>query len=235
VSANGPPREERALPRRGEGSPEARPGTDAPAHAWGVTAIAAAAVVAVSALLAANGIVPGESAVRAAVLDVSTSELRSLARTIRPLGTWWGIVPGVLLLLAASRHARHRWWLWGLTLIAAPLAGEALQEFVGRLRPKGPAFGFPSGHATAMAAFAVATIYLVGKSGLRRLLRMVIGFVLVMLTLVMGMSRIVLDAHWPLDVIAGFALGAAGAAAAAWWDASCPWRPREEPPQAHAP
>ena len=32
----------------------------------------------------------------------------------------------------------------------------------------------------------------------------------------------VLDAHWPLDVVAGFALGAAGAAAAAWWDASHP-------------
>ena len=45
----------------------------------------------------------------------------------------------------------------------------------------------------------------------------------------MGLSRMVLDAHWPLDVVAGFALGAAGAAGAAWWDASHPpASPREE-------
>jgi membrane-associated phospholipid phosphatase len=231
VSADGPPREDRALPRRGGGSSAGRDGTNGPAHAWGVAAMVATAIVAVSALLAANGIVPGEAAVRAAVLEVSTTQLRSLARAIRPLGTWWGIVPGVLLLLAASRHARRRWWLWGLTLIVAPLAGEALQEFVGRLRPRGPAFGFPSGHATAMAAFAVATIYLVGRSGLRRPLRMAIGLVVATLTLLIWMSRIILDAHWPLDVIAGFALGAAGAAAAAWWDASYPPRKPGEPPR----
>ena len=44
----------------------------------------------------------------------------------------------------------------------------------------------------------------------------------VILTLAVGLSRMVLDAHWPLDIVAGFALGAAGAAGAAWWDASHP-------------
>jgi membrane-associated phospholipid phosphatase len=195
-------------------------GTTASSHAWGLVAVVAASVVVVSALLAAAGVLPGENAVRAAVRGVSSPELRSLARKIRPLGTWWGIVPGVLLLLAASSHARRRWWLWSLTLVLAPLAGEALQELVGRLRPRGLALGFPSGHATAMAAFAVATIYLAGRSGLGRAARTAIGIAVVTLTLAIGISRIVLDAHWPLDVVAGFALGAAGAAAAAWWDAS---------------
>jgi undecaprenyl-diphosphatase len=187
-----------------------------------LVAVAAAGVVAITAILAATGVLPGETAVRAVVRGTSSPELRWLARRIRPLGTWWGIVPGVLLLLAASRHARRRWWLWGLALVVAPLAGEALQEVVGRLRPRGPALGFPSGHATAIAAFGVATIYLVGRSGLRRGLRVGIGIATVMLTLAVGLSRIVLDAHWSLDVVAGFALGAAGAAAAAWWDASHP-------------
>ena len=172
--------------------------------------------------LAATGVLPGETAVRAVVRGASSPEMRSLARTIRPLGTWWGIVPGVLVLLAMSRHARRRWWLWGTALIAAPLAGEALQELVGRLRPQGSALGFPSGHATAVAAFAVATIYLVGRSGLRRAVRVAVGLAVVLVTLAIGLSRMVLDAHWPLDVVAGFALGAAGAATAAWWDASHP-------------
>ncbi len=207
----------------------------APSRHWGVIAVAAAGVVAITAVLAATGILPGETAVRAVVRGVSSREMRSLARAIRPLGTWWGIVPGLLLLLAASRHARRRWWLWGLALVVAPLAGEALQELVGRLRPRGPALGFPSGHATAIAAFGVATIYLVGRSRLGRGLRVGVGLAAVMLTLAVGLSRIVLDAHWSLDVVAGFALGAAGAAAAAWWDTSHPLREPGAPPQGRAP
>ena len=38
-------------------------------------------------------------------------------------------------------------------------------------------------------------------------------------TIAVGLARLVLGAHWPADVLAGFALGAACAAAAAWWDA----------------
>jgi membrane-associated phospholipid phosphatase len=40
--------------------------------------------------------------------------------------------------------------------------------------------------------------------------------------LAIGLSRMVLDAHWTLDVVAGFAGGGAGAAAAGWWDAAHP-------------
>jgi len=202
-------------------------------RAWGLLAVTAAVIVVITALLAAAGVWPGETAMRAVIRAFSSADMRWLARRVRPLGTWRWIVPGVLLLLAVSGHARRRWWLWGLALIIAPLAGEGLQELVGRLRPRGLALGFPSGHATAIAAFAVATIYLVGRSGLARVLRVGIALVAVALTLAVGLSRMVLDAHWPLDVLAGFALGAAGAAAAAWWDASHP-RPERESPRAAA-
>jgi membrane-associated phospholipid phosphatase len=193
-----------------------------PSRAWGLLAVAAAGVVVITALLAAAGVWPGETALRAVVRAFSSADMRWLARRIRPLGTWKWIVPGLLLLLVVSRHARRRWWLWGLALVIAPLAGEALQELVGRLRPRGPALGFPSGHATAIAAFAVATIYLVGRSRLGRAVQVGIALAAMAVTLAVGLSRMVLDAHWPLDVVAGFALGAAGAAAAAWWDASHP-------------
>jgi membrane-associated phospholipid phosphatase len=198
-----------------------------PSRAWGLLAVTAAGVVVITALLAAAGVWPGETALRAVVRAFSSADMRWLARRIRPLGTWRWIVPGFLLLLAVSRHARRRWWLWGLALVIAPLAGEALQELVGRLRPRGPALGFPSGHATAIAAFAVATIYLVGRSRLGRAVQVGIALAAMAVTLAVGLSRMVLDAHWPLDVVAGFALGAAGAAAAAWWDAAHP-RPKRE-------
>jgi membrane-associated phospholipid phosphatase len=198
-----------------------------PSRAWGLLAVAAAGVVVITALLAAAGVWPGETALRAVVRAFSSADMRWLARRIRPLGTWKWIVPGLLLLLVVSSHARRRWWLWGLALVIAPLAGEALQELVGRLRPRGPALGFPSGHATAIAAFAVATTYLVGRSSLGRAVQVGIALAAMAVTLAVGLSRMVLDAHWPLDVVAGFALGAAGAAAAAWWDASHPHPDRE--------
>ena len=203
--------------------------TRASSVGWGLLAVAAAGIVAITALVAATGVLPGETAMRALVRGTASPEMRSLARTIRPLGTWWGIVPGLLLLLSVSRHARRRWWLWAAVLVGAPLAGEALQELVGRLRPQGSALGFPSGHATAIAAFAVATIYLVGRSGLSLGLRAAIGLAAVLATLAIGLSRMVLDAHWTLDVVAGFALGAGGAAAAAWWDLSHPPPPVTRP------
>jgi membrane-associated phospholipid phosphatase len=198
-------------------------------HAWGLVAVVGVGVVAITTLLAATGVLPGEAVVRAIVRGASSADMRWLARRIRPLGTWWGILPGVILLLAVSRHARRRWWLWGLALVVAPLIGEALQELVGRLRPRGLALGFPSGHATAIAAFAVATIYLTRRSGLPRAVHLLIALVAAATALAVGLSRIVLDAHWPLDVVAGFALGAAGSAAAAWWDASHPVEPPSVP------
>ena len=196
--------------------------TRGPAVGWGLVVVAAAAIVAITAIVATTGVLPGETALRAMVRGTASPEMRSLARTIRPLGTWLGLVPGLLLILMLSRYARQRWWLWAAALVAATLAGEALQELVGRLRPQGSALGFPSGHATAVAAFAVATIYLAGRSSLARGLRVAIGLAAVLATLTIGLSRMVLDAHWTLDVVAGFALGAAGAAAAAWWDVSHP-------------
>jgi membrane-associated phospholipid phosphatase len=208
-------------------TPETGPRPEA--HAWGLVAVVAVGIVAITALLAATGVLPGEAVVRAIVRGASSADLRWLARRIRPLGTWWGILPGVVLLLALSRHARRRWWLWGLALVVAPLIGEALQELVGRLRPRGLALGFPSGHATAVAAFAVATIYLTGRSRLPHAVHLLIALVAAATALAVGMSRMVLDAHWPLDVVAGFALGAAGSAAAAWWDASHPVEPPSVP------
>jgi membrane-associated phospholipid phosphatase len=214
-------REKRPAGGRTKGAP-ARVVTRTSSAGWALFVLVAAGVVAVTAILAASGVLSGETELRALVRGASSPELRWLARRIRPLGTWWGMLPGFLVLITASRHARQRWWLWGAALVLAPLAGEGLQELVGRLRPRGPALGFPSGHATAIAAFGVATIYLMGRSGLGRAVQVGIGLLALALTLAVGLSRLVLDAHWPLDVVAGFALGAAAAAAAAWWDTSHP-------------
>ena len=116
-----------------------------PSSGWGLVALGAACIVVATAIAAATGVLPEEAAVRAALRGASSVRMRQLVRTIRPLGTWWGLVPGLVLLLATSRHARQRWWLWGTVLIAAALAGEALRELVGRLRPRGSPPSFRAG------------------------------------------------------------------------------------------
>ncbi len=60
-------------------------------------------------------------------------------------------------------------------------------------------FGFPSGHATFSAACATILYYQVPKKYRKYLLLMV---------LLVGISRMYLGAHFPLDIVGGWALGA---------------------------
>ena len=53
------------------------------AHAWGLLAVVATGVVAITALLAATGVLPGEAVVRAIVRGVSSADMR-----IRLRGSW---------------------------------------------------------------------------------------------------------------------------------------------------
>ena len=89
--------------------------------------------------------------------------------------------------------------------------------------------GFPSGHVTAAAAFAVIVIYLAGRSRLPPRARGLLAAVAVALIAGVGLARIVLRAHWPSDVLGGLALGVAVAAAAAWWHGRRAATPRPAP------
>lgn len=70
-------------------------------------------------------------------------------------------------------------------------------------------YSFPSGHAMVSITFYGLAAYFIGKniksSFLKNMLRIVFG----LLVLLIGLSRIVLKAHYPTDVLAGFSLGGA--------------------------
>jgi membrane-associated phospholipid phosphatase len=88
-----------------------------------------------------------------------------------------------------------------------------LKIVIGRARPEDASMGFPSGHATAAAAFFGAVIYLAGSlpTAARILVRIGAALVIVLVAL----ARVVLRAHWPSDAVAGIALGLGFASAAA--------------------
>ena len=191
-----------------------------PAGPWRALCLGSAALVLlVTAGVFAAGVLPGEPALRHAILEAASPRTIELARQVNLGGTWRILVPATVLLLAGCPPARRRWWLWCATLVLGPAVGEAWQELVGRPRPVGSALGFPSGHATATATFTVVAIYLVERTHLGPAGRRVLEVIPVLGTIAVGLARLVLGAHWPADVLAGFALGAACAAAAAWWDA----------------
>lgn len=143
-----------------------------------------------------------------------------LARWANHGGRAQVLVPGTLLLFWLSPVARRRWWLWCTVLIGAPVLQNVLKFVVGRSRPDGSSVGFPSGHATAAAAFAVVMVYVAVRERLGAWRRWAIAALAIGLMLTVGWARIMRYAHWPSDVLGGFLLGACCAAAAAWWETS---------------
>lgn len=134
-------------------------------------------------------------------------------RVVNYGGAWQILLPGTLLLFVAFERARRRWWVWLGLMVLAPTLERALKVLIGRPRPEGAAFGFPSGHATASAAFFGALIYL--AESLPPATRRPVRALAILAILLVATARVMLHAHWPSDVLGGIALGVALASGAA--------------------
>jgi undecaprenyl-diphosphatase len=119
-----------------------------------------------------------------------------------------GIVTAVWLWVVGHRHLP-----WVLTAIV--LTGRGLSEiqkyWIARARPDlephlvvVKTSSFPSGHATSsMIFYTVIALTLTAKSRWHR--PAVAGAIL--LSLLIGLSRVMLGVHWPSDVIGGWSFG----------------------------
>jgi protein-S-isoprenylcysteine O-methyltransferase Ste14/membrane-associated phospholipid phosphatase len=124
---------------------------------------------------------------------------------------------GLIILAALPLGLLGRWWLWIAVVIAATWLEGVAKDLVGRPRPMSFRPGFPSGHATQAAAFYFLLAYLAGGIFPSRRWRVVAWALAGSTVAVVAATRIVLQAHWPLDTVGGALLGLALVAGAAWW------------------
>jgi undecaprenyl-diphosphatase len=182
-------------------------------HPRGILIVTAAAFAALALAIALLGAVPLDAATREALLALATPSVVGIMQVANWGGDRLFLFPATLLLFVLFPRARHRWWVWLVLMIAAPLAEGALKLLIARPRPEGLGYGFPSGHATAAAAYFGAVVYLAG--GLAARLRLAVRSLALVLIVLVAAARVVLRAHWPSDVIGGVALGLTLASAAA--------------------
>jgi membrane-associated phospholipid phosphatase len=181
--------------------------------------LATGVVVALAVAVLAVGVLPGDVWARDMLLAHASPAVICAMRWIRHAGHARVLVPGTLLLIALSPRVRRWWWVWVALIVLAAISEWALKPVVGRVRPGSTAaLGFPSGHAAAAAAYFGAVIY--AATDLPPAARGVVRVAAAIMIVLVGLARILLNAHWPSDVLGGFAVGVACAIAAALISAS---------------
>ncbi len=104
--------------------------------------------------------------------------------------------------------------VYGLALSAAAAWTYVVKVTIARLRPPdalitAPGFSFPSGHALNSTVTYGLLALLVWRSDLPRWMRVATTIALASLIIVIGISRIALEVHYPSDVIGGWLAGVA--------------------------
>ena len=151
---------------------------------------------------------------------IGPPRVEEIARDLTALG---GVTVLTLVSLVAFGAAAFsgRATLGGAAL-AAVIAGSAatslLKSGYARPRPDLVEHGtwvynasFPSGHSTMAAVVYLTLAILVARIQQRQAVRGFIVGVAILLTVLVGVSRVYLGVHWPTDVLAGWFLGAAWA------------------------
>jgi undecaprenyl-diphosphatase len=169
-------------------------------------------------------------------MPIGPAWLASAARDMTALGSY--LVLGLAVLVAAGYFALRRkfaaMWLITVAGISGALLNNLLKIFFGRPRPTTAehlflhTFSFPSGHAMLTAIVCLSLGALVAGMEPNRKIRIYTLAVAMLITFLVGASRVYLGAHYPTDVLAGWTAGLIWALL--WWIAARALRRRDHRP-----
>jgi undecaprenyl-diphosphatase len=127
------------------------------------------------------------------------------------------ILIGVILCAVGYLLLVHRYGAAALVIIASAgggLMSLLLKELFGRMRPgvvphlvTVEGLSFPSGHSMAAAVIYLTLGALLARFAARRRVRAYVVGVSLLLTFLIGITRVCLGVHYPTDVLAGWAAG----------------------------
>ncbi len=145
----------------------------------------------------------------------STPPLVSLMKIITFFGSSTFLFPAYLLLIGYFLYKKDKAAAIDIATLAVASTGLMflLKNIFHRHRPVLTSghqlltYSFPSGHSVSSFIFCAIVAYLVWISALKTSLKYVLIIFLFLLSLLIGISRIILNVHYATDVIAGFCFG----------------------------
>jgi undecaprenyl-diphosphatase len=190
-------------------------------------ALAALLVLGTGLLVATLPFAP-DLAIMAAVRGAGPEGLRRAAIDLTALGG--GTVLTLVVVAVAGLLLAQRLWLTALVLVTSCWTGgqvvQLIKVAVGRARPDLAdrlvpvvSASFPSGHAANSAIVYLTLAALASQVVRASAARAYLFGAAILLTGLIGASRVYLGVHWPSDVLAGWSFGAVWAIGW-WWVAS---------------
>lgn len=154
------------------------------------------------------------------IMDILPSLRHPVLDSFFQFITFWGSAKAfislgliILVLLIYKRDILGGIYL-NLCLIVTWLVMRFLKDFFARPRPSGEhltiatGMSFPSGHAMLSMAFYGFIAYLLVQRANSPKTRKLIWWLSFIFILLIGVSRVYLNVHYPSDIVAGFLFGA---------------------------